>query len=441
MPLVVLIGVFASIIVAYINGNLFLTRFSDYSDDAEFYNARALSLLNEGSFHEERGIFRRPPAYPIFLAVSYAVFGKRPLSAWVAQIILFIISLVLVYRISTFFLESTFMFLPSLCTAVYWGVNFYVFKIGPEIFALFLVVASVLSLLDYARAKRRPSLLLAGIGVGILMLTKPIVLFLIPLITLWLLWASGMKEFRKVTIFFLLPCIMFVGGWSFRTYVLFGEFQAERSGHILFTRGLHAVLSYNDIGKHVVASITGDFIADKIFPGYGAHAVPLVLGGQTKMELSVSAARGISRSATEDELMTRGIALIRSHLFSYLLGIVPLSFDLHTPENVNGFPVSRMFVGTRGSMIFYQKIGIIMLIRLLWYFFLAVVAIGAVSSWSSRQPIMLLLLFILFFIAAHGMLVAPIESRFLVPVLPFYFLFFAIGIRRCLGGLWQTARA
>lgn len=428
VSLTIIVGIVASVVVAVINRNIFAVRFEDYSDDAEFYNNRALSFVHDGSLHEEQAFFRRPPLYPLFLALAYRTLGERPQSAWVFQAALFACILALLLSISEQMMTGPMVFVPPFLTASYWGVNFYVFKIGSEILALFLLIAATWSLMKYERSRETRTLIVSGTLFAFLILTKPIVLYFVAILLIFL-YGGRPKISPSSLLLFAAPVLLIVGGWSIHTYVLFGEFQAERSGHILYTRALHAALPLRDIGAHGVAALTGDYVASIVFPRYGDDSVPMRLGLLARSATRRLVESGASPNEAEGQLLRTGLDLITKHPIGYALGTVPLFFDLHVPENIRGFPINRMFVRTHDSLTLLYKLALMFTVRAVWLLFLLCVGIG-VWGYTKARGISFPALFIALFVAAHILLIVPAEPRFLLPVLPFYFIFFTIAVSR-----------
>ncbi|OGZ47400.1 MAG: hypothetical protein A3J54_02330 [Candidatus Ryanbacteria bacterium RIFCSPHIGHO2_02_FULL_45_13b] len=431
---VIFISCVLSIFTAWGNGFLSHTLFSDWRDDAEYYNARALSLVHTGSLGEEQALFRRPPGYSWFLALVY-FFHESIWAAWTAQIGLFCGILFLLWHISGRFLSGWHAVLPSFFLGMYWGFHVYVFSIGSEMFSVFLLLVFLFFLLRYYDIPFARYIVIAGFAAGLLALTKPVFLYAVPFFLAWLLYnIRSLKTLRHVIVCFGIVCAM-VGGWAFRTYLFFGEAQTERVGHVIYTRALYGTLSWEDIRSHLIASMAGNYIADQLFPGYGLNSVPQRLGVRRMVVYNELRNQGLSPVLAEQRLLGEGISFIKSHSLKFTAGAVPALFDLNTPENFSGFPITPMFVGTREHIPAWQKITIVLFIRVVWFLVLLVCLMGCGKLlWdSSRRTVFSPLFFlILFFNGTHALIIIPAEPRFLVPVLPIYFLCFTVGITWCL---------
>lgn len=429
--LVIIVSILASVVVAALNGHLFETSFVDLSDDSEYYNARALSLLRAGTLGEEDALFRRPPAYSFFLAGVYSVFGTHMGAAWLGHGILFGVSLFLLWRIGLFFLSSFYALFSPLAVGLYGGFNFYVFEIGSELFAATLVLALLFFILQYQKDSRFRYLILFGIAAGLVVLTKPVIVYAVPILIAYMVWQRTSLQTSLVRFGIVMGIAMlFVGGWMARTYMMFGELQIERAGHIIYTRALYGTLSWQDIGAHSIAALIGDYVADIFTPGYAERPVATRLSAKRTELFSSLLRHGYTRKDAEKELMRRGVREMIQYPLKFAVGAVPLLFELNTPENGSGFPITRMFVGTRNAISPWFKITILISIHSLWLLFLGFVVCGAYRTIKSSLRFVWPLVFLMaFFNLSHAFLIIPPEPRFLIPVLPLYFLFFTVGIQ------------
>ena len=431
--IIVIIGIsiLVSIAGAYWNDLLSRTSFADWSDDSQYYNARALSLIHTGSLGEEQALFRRPPGYPWFLAFVYA-FHESIFAAWAAQMLLFCGVLFLLWHISKRFLEGSHALLPPLFLALYWGFHVHVFSIGSEMLSVFLLLHVVLLLFWYGDALRVRYLIYAGFAAGLLALTKPVFLYATPFLLGWILYRNmSVKTFMHAGVCFGIVCAM-VGGWALRTYILFGEAQTERIGHVVYTRALYGTLSWKEIGLHLAASVTGNYTVDQFSPGYGAVSVPRRLGVKRIATYAELRNQGLTPALAEQQMLREGISLIKKHPLKFMAGTTPLLIDLNTLENFSGFPITPMFAGTREYIPAWQKVAVLLLLHAGWFFLLGICAAGCLKLMrdvSRRSLFMPLLFLILFFNGLHAFIIIPAEPRFLVPVLPFYFLCFTVGIK------------
>lgn len=435
MKFVVFISCIASVAVAYANGFIFHTSFDDWSDDSEYYNIRAVSLIQNGTLNEQAAMFRRPPAYSLFLASVYSVLGQRIVSVWIAHMVLFCILLYLLWRISSEFLSAHFALAPPLLAGSYWGLNFYVFEIGSDLFAAMLTLTLAFLFLQYQKNPRLSYLVLFAILAGILALTKPVVVYALPVLAVLLVWqrASWRTSLAQLGVVLGIAAL-FVGGWVARTYVIFGEAQIERAGHIVYTRGLYGTLAWRDIGSHLLASVTGDYVAGLVMDGYGEAPVPQRLGRIQKLEFARLRQEGNDIARTEQILFEKGVQQIMAHPVKFIAGTLPLLFDLNMPENGKGFSISRMFVGTHQNIPAWMKILLLLSVRIVWFGFLALVVLGMVDL-ATRSPstsALALIFLAVYFNIAHALLIIPQEPRFLVPVLLLYFLFLTKGIEKVL---------
>src|SRR3989344_1984117 len=196
---IIILGIGLSLFIAHLNGNLYRTKLSDYRDDSRFFIEKAEFLLKEGSFRDDLSEFRKPPVYPLFLAVVFSLFGHNPIGIWVVQILLFAVTLVLLYLISRRFFADTIAFVPSLLLALYWGNAYLVFSIlsyGP---AVFLLVFLVYLTFYYKEQPSLQVLIVWSLILSILILTRPIVLYATPFLVGFLLY-NHLQKSRRIFI-------------------------------------------------------------------------------------------------------------------------------------------------------------------------------------------------------------------------------------------------
>jgi uncharacterized membrane protein YoaK (UPF0700 family) len=69
------------------------------------------------------------------------------------------------------------------------------------------------------------------------------------------------------------------------------------------------------------------------------------------------------------------------------------------------------------------------LTRLAWFLLIGIAIFGAFQSIVQWRIFAILIFYIVYFNVMYA-LVSHAEARYMLPVLPFYFLFFALGIQR-----------
>ncbi len=423
---IVVLGLAASVVIGIVGGTLALTDFAQYRDDSRFYNEKAFSLLDQGSFRDDTSEFRKPPIYPLFLAGAYDVLGRRPHSVWLLQAGLLALTILMLLSISRMFFSEPFIYLLPLLFSLAWWELYYVFKIGSDMLAIALLTGGVLLTLRLLGKFSYISAIGWGILFGILILTKPIVLYVMPFLLVVVFWGQRRQGFTT-----LLVVMMLVGGWMTRNQIFFDDYQIEQTGHVVWVRGVLAQASWHDFAAYGVSAVAGDYIADLAFPGYAARPLPSEINGSVKRIWEERRAAGKTDFEIDKEFLAEGIAMLRAHPAGSLVMSVPALVELNAPSNHRGFPMTHFLVGTREHVPTIVKLGLIFLVRGIWLVFLAFTIYGMwdKSIFTDRRLLVLALLLVYFNIM-HALVIIPIETRYIAPVVPIYFFFFARGISK-----------
>jgi O-antigen/teichoic acid export membrane protein len=213
-------------------------------EDALDYHNIALNILaGKGYSLDGAQIVNRAPAYPVFLAVVYAVFGQNPAAARIIQALL--ISLVvplLYYTGSRNWSEvqnpkvkiqnpRSLGLLAAILFAVYPFSIFWSQYLITEnlLVVLFTVLAALLVRPGEANPLR---LLSAGIIMGLCLLTRPTALPVILLLFMWLLFAvKGMSKILGIYGVVIAGLVLGLSPWVARNYSEYGQFIPFTSGY------------------------------------------------------------------------------------------------------------------------------------------------------------------------------------------------------------------
>ncbi|OGZ43244.1 MAG: hypothetical protein A3J55_02520 [Candidatus Ryanbacteria bacterium RIFCSPHIGHO2_02_FULL_45_17b] len=424
--------------IGFLSGTLLQTSFADYHDDSSAYIRSARAILHGEFAWEDAEAFKKPPAYSIFLAFVYAIIGEQPRSVWFIQLVLYMCILFFWYRIGLELLkEKSHICFFLLLTTAYWGLVYYVFKIESELFALFLVTAFLFLLFRRENELTWKNTVLGGVILGALILTKPIFLYATPFIICFFVWDAWWNDRKRAVahaLVFIGIVALLAGSWMTRNYLVTGDYQIEQhTGHIIWGRGAIAEASWRDIGAYTIASIGGDLIADIFISGYAEDPVPLASRRQVLERMETMRNNGVSEYDSNAFFLTGGIKKIWQNPFGYVVSSIPILLELNAPVNHRGFSLAHLFVGTHEEIPHSIKLVVVGMFRAGWLLFLGVVVYAAVQAWRTRNRRWFILIFFTIYVnIAYALVITPIEPRFLVPVLPFYFIFFVVGIQSCL---------
>lgn len=436
-------ALFAAVLVFALMGAFLLgfinDRFAlrDFSDDAGLmaYVHTASNLTHRLSFHSEDTLFeetiRRPPGYPIFIAFSFLIFGEHLWSIWILHILLFLASITLLWRISARFLERRRALLPPLFFAGWWGSLTQIFVVNVEIAAWFLFLCAFWSFMRYHEEKRLRFALGFGGAFAWFVLIKPVFLYAFPILIGFLIWQS--RPFSKAFFRHVLAAValfaLFVGSWSFYSYRLLGTFQLASGGLTITRRADDVLLSRVRLKQFFFASLTNDYVADRLFPGYAENPDPLNKETLTreKMYEQRLLPNKSNEALLQKEVMSQAQSLITQAPVKFILTSFPYFMRLNRPLTLKGGDVDHLFVGTHPSFSMAQKTAFILTFLGVWYFFVigtffAIIQRirkeGFISKWT------LPLAFIMYTNGIYALL-SHAEARYLFPAIPFYFLFFS----------------
>jgi 4-amino-4-deoxy-L-arabinose transferase-like glycosyltransferase len=428
----------------------------DYAGTGDGYIATALELLHEGKLSDEAhsyfGAVPSSPVYPAFIALAFFLMGEQVWSLWIAQLLVFIATVLLMYALSTRFLEGYWAALPAGLLAAFWGTSVYVFQFNNEIIGMFFIVGFFWSLVRYweeASGIGAVYVALAAVFLSLLILIKPIFEYFFLVFFIIIFWWAifQRKNWRQITmqcIVVLIPFLMLVGSWHIRNYLVFGTMTISTGGHALYLHALSTTYPRDTLRGFMVAAVLGNYIADMFVPGYASHPEPSTSIRQVfNKDRFMLKSQGYSEFDLDNQYWRKGLDIIRQHSLIYTAVTPAWFFRLNNIPYYTGGMMENLFVGTYLFLPSGVKVFIIGILWMAWYLFVGISLWSAFRqgwrSWrsqekSSRQVFILMALFILY---TNGMysLFAHAEVRYAVPMLPFYMLFFVLWIR-IITGQW-----
>mgnify|MGYP001267532401 CR=1 FL=1 len=172
--------------------------------------------LGQGAAFEPEGM--RLPGYPAYLACTHWLFGDGNLAVVVMQSLLFLASVILIWRVTTRLLGARTGMIFLGLSAVYPFVAYSAFQVSAETPVVFLVAASIYCLLDPTLARCA----LAGILIGFAGYVRP------NLLPLSVALASACVVADRKTLRGALIVVLAAGlvamPWAVRNYRVFGVF-------------------------------------------------------------------------------------------------------------------------------------------------------------------------------------------------------------------------
>ena len=203
--------------------------------DSSAYHGIAANLL-AGNGYSLDGLEPtriRPPTYPAFLAVVYAVAGVRPYAAVVVQSLIGALTCLLAYLVGRRIFGDRAGLIAAGIVAVYPASIYYDTRILREGLCAFLVTLGLwLAILTRERptsSNRYP--VLYGVLVGLMTMCRPELL--VPSSAISLIFLCPTKDIRrtlKQAMLVALPVLCLWIPWTVRNYVTFGSFSPITAG-------------------------------------------------------------------------------------------------------------------------------------------------------------------------------------------------------------------
>ena len=428
-------------------------------DPLSAFTGQAISLLRTGTFNYNSegylGLTQRGPVYPTILAGGLLILGERAWSVLVVNMLLLWGALFFLWCIAKRFVPGLCAFVPSALLAVYWEVSTMVTFGSYEMFALFVATFFVLSLFRYNETKNILWLAVAAIAISLWTLEKPVVLFLIPLIVIFitvLQWPYFLKKrvmAAHVFVFIILAGVI-VGAWSWRNYKVLGTRELGTGGVILLRRASQADFTLPEIISMGLSFAVGDYIGEKLYSSFpregGLPAEPKTWDPAIEKRLRKARFYGFDKEKgfrwmvtdLDGTQMTRvefdarmkqeAVAKIKEKPLKFFLVSFANLFRLNSPPNYGSQEIMHVFVGAHDNIPPVGKIGIILILRGIWYAFLALVILGIVRHSKEWQTWGLVVLIILYYNGMYAFFTHA-EVRYVLTAIPFYLIFFTDSIR------------
>ena len=217
---------------------IYIFSLNDRSDffDTVHYDTAAKSLLAGQGFGPSLHYYDRythynlEPAYPLFLAAVYALFGQSHTAVRIVQVLLSLFHIYLIYLITRRLRPTASLISPAFA-AFY---PFFLFISGllysTQLFA-FLLTLAIFCFLRYAQTFSFGSLSLGALALGLSMITIPVIMPAAPLIALWLFFLpqGNLKERMVRTVWLSLLIVLILTPWTIRNYLVFGTFSPGRA--------------------------------------------------------------------------------------------------------------------------------------------------------------------------------------------------------------------
>lgn len=429
-----------AMLIAAAWSGLLATGFSYHAtDDAQEYDQIAQNLAAGHGFSLSTAppflpTMYREPFYPFFLSGIYRLAGHRYGAVQIAQIGLFVLTVLLVYQIGRHAFGETTGMLAALMTAVMPTLaNFPSYLLSETLFTCVLVaLVWVLQRLGPHAPLRWYGL--AGVLGGLGVLCKAVTaVWLGAIILAWMLMSRRPKTPRRLLALrcaaFLLSTSIVVVPWMLRNRACFGAGSslALRGGRSLWARTQRLEYGPTQVAHTVVFSVS-EFLGTSIFPDAAERPRDFLLKESTLANRTLMAwrAEGLSDPESDRRFRREALQQIRRHPVLYLahsglewlkmcaFSYLPVLSEPRVEAVFQRLPSGRVILAAfRG------------LLRLLALPIMALAWFGAYvtrAQWRQWFPIALPIIAVTAVYSAFDA-----YGRYAVPLVPFYLIFAAAG--------------
>jgi 4-amino-4-deoxy-L-arabinose transferase-like glycosyltransferase len=173
----------------------------------------------------------RAPAPSLFLAGLYLVFGHTPVAAYLADIVLAVLTVWLIFQITQRCFDRRAAWLAAVFYAFYPISLYYGLTLNSEIFSTFLLCLFVWCCLGIKDGRGARWAIGAGIALGLVLLSKPGFVFLLPLLPIWALSVCGrrMQLWRRALVIPVLAALL-IAPWLIRNLIVMHAFIPFSTG-------------------------------------------------------------------------------------------------------------------------------------------------------------------------------------------------------------------
>lgn len=412
--------------------------------DAKEYNRLAINVVENHIFSADsippyRPEHSRPPLYPLFMAMLYAILGKYPLLVVSAQVIIgaltVIVLFLLVLRITA---SKKLSFIASLLFALSPNASFFSAQLYTETLFSFLLLLAFYFFITYIQHRKTHHLFISAFTLGLSTLTRVVSLYLPIFLVIFLLYLYR-KEISKLVIPLLLFLAMYyitLSPWYVRNFVVF---KKPVIVEINLLPGHAAMLEANL--KKISVQQASDLLENELrvraenYPQVDtANPVEMArLGRKIGVEHIKKAPLIYAKIHFMGMLANLTIPLGFTHLLSYFTGTSFEQLGSKTAVLHDTFVLlsrGKIWSGLKllwENRVKYLPKGILMLfLGCLFYqiTILSFTVMGLFRPYAKKRTIVLFVLVILYFLMVTGPLV---EARFRAPLEPFFSMLAAMG--------------
>ena len=393
--------------------------------DSLTYVEPALKLLGEGLYPETA---YRTPVYPLFIAAIYSVFGPHPQAVIAGQVIIGMFSVLLTYILGLRLVCRRTAIIAALLMAINVESITHTFYILSETLFTFLLLLSLLALIQFWQKGGRFLLPISAITMAVATLCRPITQYLPVLVAILIVFGLRQLAWRQrffAAATYLIVFIVTLGPWIARNYYLCG------------IPAVSTIESYSMLGYNAAT-------VEAYLSRGSEEAARRKLQDQVNAQMAASglADNDINRSRVQNQLAHQ-IIFGYPAIFLYM----HLKGDLNSllPDATGTMEILGLTVGGKGTLSVLNQQGVVAAVEhyfggsmwLLWlfsplilllvlnYFFFLVgaVVLASKKEWFVFWVLLIPIMYLLLLPGAASM------ARFRVPVMPYLCVIAGFGIQ------------
>ena len=367
------------------------------------YHVHWAQVIANGNIWGDTTYFRAP-FYVYCLAFLYAVLGT---SLWVARLFGLLVglaSICLTYLIGKKLFNEKTGLIAATIQGVYPIIIYFESELLLDSLFLFLVQLTVYRLLIWTEKHTVKNLFIAGVVLGLAAITRPTILVLVPLLlVIAIIYRKKITSFKKQVIVLLLGIAVFIAPVFLRNLIIAGDPVLIAS-----QGGINFYIGNNEVADGVSA------------------IMPEPMGFNWRIRHVVYIAeKAEGRELTPGEVSSywirQAITWIRNHPLDFIkLYGKKLFYNISNKEISNN----------RDFHWFFQKIPLLKYNPLSFGLLLIFTVIALFTAVRRNKRAQILLAFMVLYITAGALFF--FNSRYRLPLLPYYFIFAAAGVQHLL---------
>ncbi|MFC1698990.1 ArnT family glycosyltransferase [Candidatus Omnitrophota bacterium] len=405
--------------------------------DAQQYNIIAQNLLRHRAYSLSPGppylpTTLREPGYAFFLAFLIWLFKGNYVAIYGTQVVLYLLTVVLVYYLSAKILGKGIARWVTLLTGLCPTLANYPGYLLSETLFTFLIILFMLAILRAVEVNRTAWYICSGLLLGLCALTKCItVLLFVPIAFCGVLYSGNInlffRKYAKNFVIFVVTFLVIVAPWSIRNYAAFGKFSLSlHLGRVLLVRGAKLDYSLRDTKKEILF-ILSEYLGKKFYPDVEEPNNFLLKEAiENEQQIKKMIGQGYNEVEINQIQIKQALVKIKRRPLKYLsqnfLEWFKMTAFLHIPLLSESDTIERFKDIKNGQLILSAVRGVFRLAAYLTLFFAFFGFLSQGKKW--RQWVFIAAL-IIYTNLTYSFLFG--SGRYNVPLIPFYFMFAVAG--------------